>query len=105
MGIAVFSALFLFTAMGQGLLISTILKNQFTASQAALVAGFLPGLMLSGLIFPINSMPLPLQWFSTIIPARYFVTCIQSEFMTGTVPEVIVPNCIFLGVLGLICLV
>lgn len=100
--LAGFSALFLITAMGQGLLISTILKNQFTASQAALVAGFLPGLMLSGLIFPINSMPLPLQWFSTIIPARYFVTCIQSEFMTGTVPEVIIPNCIFLGVLGLI---
>lgn len=97
-----FSALFLFTAMGQGLLISTILKNQFTASQAALVAGFLPGLMLSGLIFPINSMPIALQWFSSIIPARYFVACIQSEFMTGTVPEVIIPNCIFLGVLGLI---
>lgn len=100
--LASFSALFLITAMGQGLLISTILKNQFTASQAALVAGFLPGLMLSGLIFPINSMPLPLQWMSSIIPARYFVTCIQSEFMTGTVPEVIIPNCIFLGILGLI---
>lgn len=100
--LGVFSALFLVTAMGQGLLISTILKNQFTASQAALVAGFLPGLMLSGLIFPINSMPLPLQWFSSVIPARYFVTCIQSEFMTGTVPEVIIPNCIFMGVLGLI---
>lgn len=100
--LASFSALFLITAMGQGLLISTILKNQFTASQAALVAGFLPGLMLSGLIFPINSMPLPLQWMSSVIPARYFVTCIQSEFMTGTVPEVIIPNCIFLGTLGLI---
>lgn len=97
-----FSALFLFTAMGQGLLISTVLKNQFTASQAALVAGFLPALMLSGLIFPINSMPLPLQWFSSIIPSRYFVACIQSEFMSGTVPEIIIPNSIFMGVLGLI---
>lgn len=97
-----FSALFLITAMGQGLLISTILKNQFTASQAALVAGFLPALMLSGLIFPINSMPLPLQWLSSIIPARYFVTSIQSEFMAGTVPEIIIPNCIFLGIIGLI---
>lgn len=103
--LASFSALFLITAMGQGLLISTLLRNQFTASQAALVAGFLPGLMLSGLIFPINSMPLPLQWMSTVIPARYFVTCIQSEFMTGTVPEVIIPNCIFLGTLGLILFV
>lgn len=97
-----FSALFLFTAMGQGLLISTILKNQFTASQAALVAGFLPALMLSGLVFPITSMPVPIQWLSTIIPAKYFVACLQSEFMVGTIPEIIIPNCIFLGVLGLI---
>lgn len=98
----VFAALFLFTAMGQGLLISSVLRNQFTASQAALVGGFLPALMLSGLIFPINSMPLPLQWMSSVIPARYFVTCIQSEFMSGTVPEIIIPNCIFMGSLGLL---
>lgn len=97
-----FASLFLLTAMGQGLLISTILKNQFTASQAALVAGFLPALMLSGLIFPINSMPLPLQWLSAIVPSRYFVACIQSEFMSGTVPEIIIPNCIYMGLLGLI---
>lgn len=96
----IFSSLFLFTAMGQGLLISTVLKNQFTASQAALVAGFLPALMLSGLVFPINSMPEPIQWLSTIIPAKYFVSCIQSEFMVGTVYEIVIPNCIFLAVLG-----
>jgi len=101
----IFSALFLFTAMGQGLLISTILKNQFTASQAALVAGFLPALMLSGLIFPINSMPIPIQWLSTIMPSRYFVACIQSEFMSGTIPEIIIPNCIFMGILGLLLFV
>lgn len=98
----VFSALFLFTAMGQGLLISTVLKDQFTASQAALVAGFLPALMLSGLVFPINSMPVPIQWLSTLMPSRYFVSCIQSEFMVGTVPGIVIPNCVFLGVLGVI---
>ena len=97
-----FSSLFLFTAMGQGLLISSILKDQFTASQAALVGGFLPALMLSGLVFPITSMPIPIQWLSSIIPARYFVSCLQSEFMAGTVPEIVIPNCIFLAVLGLI---
>lgn len=100
-----FSALFLFTAMGQGLLISTIFKDQFTASQAALVGGFLPALMLSGLVFPITSMPIPIQWLSTIIPSRYFVSCLQSEFMAGTIPEIIIPNCIFLGVLGSILFV
>lgn len=97
-----FSALFLFTAMGQGLLISNFFKDQFTASQAALVGGFLPALMLSGLVFPITSMPIPIQWLSSIIPSRYFVSCLQSEFMSGTVLEIIIPNCIFLGVLGVI---
>lgn len=97
-----FSALFLMTAMGQGLLISTVLKNQFTASQAALVAGFLPALMLSGLVFPINSMPEPIQWLSSVIPARYFVNCIQSEFMSGTINEIVIPNCIFMGFIAII---
>lgn len=96
--LATFSALFLFAAMGQGLLISTIFKNQFLASQAALFAGFLPAMMLSGLVFPISSMPVYMQWLSMIIPSRYFVACIQSEFMAGTVPEIIIPNCIFLAV-------
>lgn len=98
--LALFSGLFLFAAMGQGLLISTIFKNQFTASQAALFAGFLPAMMLSGLVFPISSMPVPMQYLSMVIPSRYFVACMQSEFMAGTVPEIIVPNCIFLAIFG-----
>lgn len=100
--LALFSGLFLFSAMGQGLLISTIFKNQFTASQAALFAGFLPAMMLSGLVFPISSMPVPMQWLSMIIPSRYFVACIQSEFMAGTVPEIVIPNCIFLAIFSAI---
>lgn len=100
--LAIFSALFLSAAMGQGLLISTILKNQFTASQAALFAGFLPAMMLSGLVFPINSMPVAMQWLSNIIPSKYFVACLESEFMAGTVPEIVIPNCIFLTIYGLI---
>ena len=96
------AALFLFTALGQGLLISTILKNQFTASQAALVGGFLPSLMLSGLIYPITSMPPYVQALTGIIPARYFVSCIQSEFLAGTIWEIVIPNSIFLLILGII---
>lgn len=103
--LALFSGLFLFTAMGQGLLISTIFKNQFLASQAALFAGFLPAMMLSGLVFPISSMPIFMQYLSLIIPSRYFVACMQSEFMAGTVPEIVIPNCIFLAVFGTILFV
>jgi len=62
----------------------------------------LPAMMLSGLVFPISSMPIFMQYLSMIVPSRYFVTCIQSEFMAGTVPEIVIPNCIFLAVFGLI---
>lgn len=96
------SALFLFTALGFGLLISTNFKDQFLASQTALAIGFLPALMLSGLMYPISSMPVVIQQFTKIIPARYFVSFIQSEFMAGTVLEIVLINSIYLIVLGLI---
>lgn len=94
--------LFLFTSLGIGLLISTSLRNQFLASQAAIAIGFLPALLLSGLMYPINSMPLFFQYFTMILPPRYFVSFIESEFMAGTVPEVVFVNSAFLSVLGLI---
>ncbi len=95
------SALFLFTSLGIGLLISTKLKNQFLASQVSLGIGFLPALMLSGLMFPINSMPMIFQYLTRIIPPRYYITFIESEFMAGTVWQIVIINSIFLTVLGL----
>lgn len=96
------SGMFLFTCLGIGLFISTSFKDQFLASQAALAFGFLPALMLSGLTFPINSMPVFYQWLTRLIPPRYFVTFIQSEFLTGSVPEIVIFNAGFLSILGLI---
>src|SRR5690606_25614397 len=96
------SALFLFTMLGIGLLISTSLKNQFLASQAAIAIGFLPALLLSGLMFPINSMPVFFQYVTMILPPRYFVAFIESEFMAGTVWEIVIINSVFLTILGLI---
>lgn len=96
------SGLFLFTSLGIGLLISSIFKNQFLASQVSLGIGFLPALLLSGLMFPINSMPDFFQHITRILPPRYFITFVESEFMAGTVWEVVIINSIFLTVLGLI---
>ncbi len=96
------SGLFLFTSLGIGLNISTMLKNQFLASMMSLGLGFLPALMLSGLMFPINSMPDIFQHFTRIIPPRYYVTFIESEFMAGTIPEIVAVNAIFLSVIGLL---
>jgi ABC-2 type transport system permease protein len=99
------SSLFLFTCLGIGLLISTKLKDQFLASQAALAVGFLPALFLSGLMFPINSMPVFFQYLTRVMPPRYYVSFIQSEFLAGTVFEIITESSIFLLVIGLILFV
>lgn len=79
------SAAFLMPALGQGFLISAVTKNQFLASQLALLSGFLPGFLLSGFIFEINSMPLVIQYISMIVPARYLIPSLQSVFLAGDI--------------------
>ena len=96
------SGLFLFTCLGIGLNISSLLKNQFLASMVAMSAGFLPALMLSGLMFPINSMPIFFQYLTRIIPPRYYVSFVESEFMAGGVNSIRLENAIFLAILGLL---
>ncbi|MCI1272968.1 MAG: ABC transporter permease [Clostridiaceae bacterium] len=96
------SALFLLTAIGIGLLISTIFKNQFLASQMSLGVGFLPALLLSGLMFPINSMPMFFQFLTMILPPRYYVTFIESEFMAGTIKNIVLINTIYLSILAIL---
>ena len=93
------STLFLGAALGFGLFLSTTLRNQFNAAQAALTAGFLPAMMLSGFVFEINSMPWPVRWLTRIFPARYFTSSLQTLFQAGTIPSILVPNALFLAVL------
>ena len=96
------SAVFLIVALEAGLFISISTKNQFVASQVALITGFLPAFILSGFIFEPSSMPLPIRIISDFVPAKYFVNCLQTLFLSGNIMEVILPN---LGVLGLMGLV
>ena len=90
------SSLFLLSTLGMGLLISTITRNQFNAAQVALNAAFLPSIMLSGFIFQIDSMPAVIRAVTYIIPARYFVSTLQSLFLAGNIPVVLVVNVLFL---------
>ena len=83
--LGIVSAAFLFCALGMGLLISTLAKNQVIASQIAIVVGFLPAYILSGFLFEISSMPVLIQWLTYVIPAKYFVQCLQTLFMVGNV--------------------
>ncbi|RUL87496.1 ABC transporter permease [Tautonia sociabilis] len=97
------SSAFLGTMLTLGLLISTKARNQFVACQAALIVGFLPAFELSGFIFEIGSMPAPIQLLTRILPPRYFVSSLQTIFLAGDVPSVLVPNglilCAFASVL------
>ena len=96
------SGIFLFTSLGIGLMISTVLKNQFMASMVSISLGFMPALMLSGLLFPINSMPVFFQYLTMIIPPRYYISFIESEFMAGGVNEIRLANAFYLTLLGLL---
>ena len=93
------STLFLGAALGFGLFLSTTLRNQFNAAQAALTAGFLPAMMLSGFVFEIGSMPLPLRLLTRVFPARYFTSSLQTLFQAGTIPAILVPNDLCLALL------
>jgi ABC-2 type transport system permease protein len=86
------SSAFLLAALGAGLLISSLSRNQFVAYQGAVVTGFLPAFMLSGFIFEISSMPYPIQLITYLIPARYFVSALQTLFLVGNVWSVLLPN-------------
>ncbi|MHC1551629.1 ABC transporter permease [Phyllobacterium sp. K27] len=79
------SATFLVPALGQGLLISAATKNQFLASQLALISAFLPAFLLSGFLFEINSMPQVIQWLTTIVAARYLIPSLQTVFLAGDI--------------------
>ena len=94
--LTVTSALFLTTALGMGLVISTVSKNQFVAGQIAIVFTFLPAFILSGFIFDIHSMPFFIRVITHIIPASYYVTILQSLFLAGDIPGVLWPNALAL---------
>ncbi|HKL49108.1 MAG TPA: ABC transporter permease [Desulfuromonadales bacterium] len=95
------SALFLLTALGMGLLISTVARNQFVAGQTAIIATFLPAFILSGFIFDIASMPAPIRTLTYVLPARYYVSILQTVFLAGDVPSVILWNTAALALMAL----
>jgi ABC-2 type transport system permease protein len=92
--------LFLLVALGMGLLISIIAKNQFVAGQAAIVVTYLPAFLLSGFIFNIDSMPPAIQAFTYLVGARYFVAILQTVFLAGDIWPVILPNALALALMA-----
>lgn len=94
------SAVFMVPALGQGLLISSVTRNQFLAAQIALFSGFLPAFMLSGFLYEIDAMPMPIQVITWLVPARYFVSSLKTVFLAGDVWAVFVPDLLAMVAIG-----
>jgi ABC-2 type transport system permease protein len=78
-----YSLIYLLISLGLGLVISAISQTQQVAMMLAQLVTMLPAMMLSGFIFPISSMPLPLQGISRIIPATYYLNVIRGIMLKG----------------------
>jgi ABC-2 type transport system permease protein len=94
------SSLFLLAALGMGLLISSVARNQFVAGQIAIIVTFLPAFILSGFVFDIGSMPWAIRLVTHIVAARYFVAILQTLFLAGNVWSVILPNALALAIMA-----
>jgi ABC-2 type transport system permease protein len=99
------SILYLLVTLGIGLSVSSMTKSQFVASQIALLLSFMPAMMLSGFLFDLRSMPLAIQVISFLLPARYYVALLQTEFLAGDVWSVILPNAAVLAIMASVLLV
>jgi ABC-2 type transport system permease protein len=97
-------SLYLAGALGLGLIISTVAESQQVAFQLAVLASFLPTMMLSGFVFPIASMPAPIQVVTYIVPARYFIIALRSIVLKGAELSTFWPQLAALGLYAILML-
>ncbi|MDR1671767.1 MAG: ABC transporter permease [Alistipes sp.] len=77
------STIFIIAALALGLLISTLVRTQMAAMLASGMGLMMPTMLLSGLIFPIESMPRVLQWLSAVVPARWYIEAVKRIMIQG----------------------
>jgi ABC-2 type transport system permease protein len=90
------SAYFLIGALGLGMVISALGRSQLVATQVAMVVTFLPAYLLSGFMYSISVMPLPLQTLTYLIPARYFIVVTRGIFLKGVGAEALWPQALLM---------
>ena len=96
------AALFIIGTLSQGILISVVARQQLIASQFAMVSTFLPAFLLSGFMFAIANMPVPVQVITYIVPARYFVALVKGIYQRGVGLETLWSDAVFLAVFAVI---
>jgi len=99
------SMTYLLVALGIGLLVSTLVKSQFLASQLAMLLTFLPAMMLSGFLYDLRSMPVFIRAITYMLPARYAVALMQTIYLAGDVGSVVWPNLAVLMAMAIALLV
>jgi ABC-2 type transport system permease protein len=100
--LAAMTMLFLIGALGLGMFISAVLKSQIMATQIAMVATYLPALLLSGFLFDIANMPIVLRAFTTIVPARYYITVTRGIFLKDVGLESLWPQGISMVIFAIV---
>ncbi len=98
--LTVSTCLFLFGVLCWGIFISAGCRSQVQAYQMGMLSTFLPGFLMSGFVFAIDTMPKVIQVLSVVVPARYFVSILKSLFLKGVGISVIWDQMLFLAIFG-----
>ena len=94
------AGLFLLSVLSVGLLVSTLVRNQYSASLISLMVAMLPSMLFSGFVFELSSMPSFVQAISYFIPARYLCTSLTPLFLSGSAGGVLLLNVVFMSLSG-----
>jgi len=98
------SLLFIFVALSLGMLISNVVKTQVAAMLISVVVLMMPTMLLSGMIFPIESMPKILQWVSVIPPNRWYVEGVIKVMIQGVEAKYVLKEFAILGFMAIVLL-
>jgi ABC-2 type transport system permease protein len=90
------SLCFLFGALGAGMFISARARSQLVATQMAMLTSYMPAFLLSGFMYSVDVMPIPLRLITYLIPARYFLVVTRGIFLKGVGMDVLYPQGIFM---------
>ncbi len=99
------TAIYLLTMLGLGLLVSTMVRTQQQAMMASAFMVMVPMIYLSGLIFPLENMPVLFQWVSTVIPVRYYGNVVRGVFLRGSGIDVLWIDGAAMALIALVVLV
>lgn len=101
MALVVTSLVYIMLALALGLFVSTIVDTQMAALLVSGMVFIIPVIMLSGMMFPIENMPMPLQWISNIVPARWYIPAMRKIMVEGLGFNYVYPELIVLSLMAL----